>query len=102
VEKLVRDQIPDIIRREGREPQIRVAAPDELMPLLRAKLVEEAHEFANTPSLEELADLLEVMHAILHARGWKFSELEAKAETKRQARGAFACGWVLSIDERSV
>ena len=77
MEKLVRDQIPDIIRSEGREPQIRVAAPDELMPLLQAKLVEEAREFASTPTLEELADVVEVIHAHLHARGRKLSELEA-------------------------
>jgi predicted house-cleaning noncanonical NTP pyrophosphatase (MazG superfamily) len=45
-EKLIRDRVPQIIRAQGDEPIVRFADPGEYRELLRAKLVEEAHEVA--------------------------------------------------------
>ena len=40
-------------------------------------------------SIEELADMLEVMYAIAKARGWSVSKLEAVRREKAEKRGAF-------------
>ena len=60
--KLVRDLIPDIIRKSGRQPEIRHLVGDELIAALGAKLVEEAQEAADVVGsrddlVEELADV---------------------------------------------
>lgn len=40
------------------------------------KLNEELAEYQESKSLEELADLLEVVQAVVKARGWTLEELE--------------------------
>jgi predicted house-cleaning noncanonical NTP pyrophosphatase (MazG superfamily) len=65
VNKLVRDNILDIIRAEGLDPIIHVADDQEFAAQLRAKLNEEVDEFLTSDDdLEELADILEVLHAL--------------------------------------
>jgi len=59
--KLVRDHIPELIRREGRQCETQVASEEEFVSLLRSKLIEEAQEAATASDAEmvkELADLL--------------------------------------------
>ena len=41
-------------------------------------------------SLEELADLLEVMEAVVAARGYSWEQLMAVKDEKKAARGGFA------------
>ena len=55
--KLVRDLIPDIIRKSGRDPEIRQLGGDELIAALGAKLVEEAQEAADVVGIRD--DLVE-------------------------------------------
>lgn len=57
---------------------------------LRAKLLEEVGEYLRDPSLGELADVYEVVHALAAADldvPWQAVEREAKS--KRQERGGF-------------
>lgn len=58
--------------------------------LLDEKLNEELAEYQESKSLEELADLLEVMGAVVAARGWTWDELTALRKEKRRQRGGFA------------
>ena len=97
MEKLVRDGIPDRIRAKGEKPQVRVADAAERRTLLARKLVEEASEFAAGPCLEELADVLEVMRALLDEHGLTMGDVEHAAETKRRERGGFGAGYVLTL-----
>lgn len=87
--KLVRDLIPDIIREKGEVPVIEILDEDKFYVALRSKLIEEANEFAAKPSLEELADVMEVVDALLGMHGWTRDELLAAQEKKRGERGAF-------------
>ena len=48
----------------------------------------EAHSYARE-DLEELADLLEVMQAVVKARGWTLEELEQLRADKAARRGGF-------------
>ncbi|MBV1822093.1 nucleoside triphosphate pyrophosphohydrolase, partial [Bacteroidales bacterium MSK.15.36] len=62
--KLVRDNIPEIIEKDGKKFDIRYAHKEELISLLEAKLQEEAKEFFEDKNLEELADLMEVIFGL--------------------------------------
>lgn len=100
-EKLVRDGIPDLIRASGREPRERFAALSEQSSLLKDKLLEEVLEFTSDGTLEELADVTEVVRAILDFHGWSLSALEALRCQKYSTHGGFKLSTVLMIDEET-
>ncbi|MCU1591964.1 MAG: Uncharacterized protein JWP11_3220 [Frankiales bacterium] len=90
--KLVRDLIPDLIRRSGREPVVRELNPTEYLVALDNKLLEEAHELraaAVEDRLEEAADVYEVLTAIARSLGVTIAEVADRADMKRAARGGF-------------
>ena len=87
--KLVRDRIPEIIEQAGKTPVTRILSDEEYVSELDRKLNEECAEYQADKSIEELADMLEVMYAIAEARGWTVSELEAVRKSKTEKRGGF-------------
>ena len=87
--KLVRDLIPDIICRDGKECEWEVMNEADYLKALDQKLTEEAQEFCAGPCEEEIADVLEVIDALCLAHGYDMeSILRIKAEKKAQ-RGGF-------------
>ncbi|MBS3088719.1 nucleoside triphosphate pyrophosphohydrolase [Candidatus Pacearchaeota archaeon] len=64
--KLVRDKIPEIIIRDGGNPKSRFADDEEFWQKLKEKLVEETNEFVESENEEELADIYEVLDAIIN------------------------------------
>ena len=68
--KLVRDRIPEIIEADGKICICETLSDADYIDLLDQKLNEELVEYQESKSLEELADLLEVMQAVVKARGW--------------------------------
>ncbi|SEK46044.1 nucleoside triphosphate pyrophosphohydrolase [Haloferax larsenii] len=94
-DKLVRDDIPEVIRESGETPITHVADGDEFDRRLREKLVEEADEFAEDGRLEELADVVAVVDAVLDRRGEDWETIEALAGEKAENRGGFEDGVVL-------
>ncbi len=87
--KLVRDNIPDIIRKNGEEPIVEILDDVQYKRLLSMKLLEEVNEYIEDENIEELADVYEVFLAILKSRGIEMSEVEKMALEKRNKRGAF-------------
>ena len=87
--KLVRDKIPEIIENAGKKPVTHTLSKDEYITELDKKLNEECAEYQADKSIEELADMLEVMYAIAEARGWSVSKLEAVRKSKAEKRGGF-------------
>lgn len=87
--KLVRDKIPEIIEKTGKVCHIHTLTSDEYLAELDRKLNEECAEYQTDKSLEELADMLEVMYAIAEARGYSVEELEKVRAEKAEKRGAF-------------
>ena len=67
--KLVGDRIPEIIIADGKKPITRILDNDEYLRELDKKLNEEIAEYQADKSLEEMADVLEVLFAICEARG---------------------------------
>ena len=94
--KLVRDRIPELIANCGKICVTQIVTGKSVrQDLLRAKLLEEFAEYCDEPSLEELADIAEVVFALAAELGYNQSALLAAAEQKRADRGGFATGVVL-------
>jgi len=90
-EKLVRDRIPEIIQKSGGQPVTRILTEDaEYLQALEQKLDEETGEFHESKSLEELADLLEVIYALTEATGHSREELQEAFDAKHRSRGGFS------------
>ncbi|MED4046765.1 phosphoribosyl-ATP pyrophosphohydrolase [Priestia aryabhattai] len=91
--KLVRDNILEIIKAEGLNYNAKILTSDELLVEVKAKMIEEANEFMEAAekkeAVEELADILELIHASLGAYGVDFEELEAIRKEKKEKRGGF-------------
>ena len=88
--KLVRDNIPQLITADGNKPITRTLEQEEYLQELDRKLDEEVAEYQSDKSLEEMADVLEVLFAICEARGHSVEELMVVIDEKREKRGGFA------------
>ena len=87
--KLVRDNIPEIIKNSGKECDIEILSDEDYLKMVDAKLDEELAEYHKEQNLEELADLLEVLYAASNARGYSVEDLEVCRIKKRKERGGF-------------
>lgn len=87
--KLVRDKIPEIIQKTGKKAVVNIADKQEYRKLLDAKLQEEVNEYQESKSLEELADICEVIHAIIEEKGIYWNELDKIRQCKYEDRGGF-------------
>lgn len=87
--KLVRDRIPEIIEASGAKCKTEILSDDKYLEMIDAKLDEELAEYHKDQNIEELADLLEVIHAAAIARGYTIEELEAVRTAKAEKRGGF-------------
>jgi predicted house-cleaning noncanonical NTP pyrophosphatase (MazG superfamily) len=91
-DKLVRDHIPEIIRQDGRQCGVEVMREEEYVHALKEKLVEEAQEAADARPedlVKELADLSEVIDALIIACGFDRQVVVVKQEERRRSRGGF-------------
>lgn len=87
--KLVRDLIPQIIERTGKTCITSVLSDEEYLQMVDEKLSEELAEYHADGSIEELADLIEVIYAAAKARGYTIEQLESVRLEKVQQRGSF-------------
>jgi predicted house-cleaning noncanonical NTP pyrophosphatase (MazG superfamily) len=99
-DKLVRDKIPNIIKKDGVKSKFHVADEKEYRQKLNEKLREEVEEFIEKPSAEEIADVLEVIEAIARINGIGIEDIKEQKLTKRSLRGGFSKRIILdSTDE---
>ena len=87
--KLVRDKIPEHIKSKGGIPIIHIANDEEYWQKLKEKLQEEIKEFLEAESIEEMADVLEVIDAILLYKKFDKKELQKIKNKKLEERGGF-------------
>ena len=87
--KLVRDNIPDIILKDNELPSTRILSDEEYIKELDRKLMEEVNEYLENDNIEEMVDILEVIRAILDYKGVTYDEIEEKRIKKATKRGGF-------------
>lgn len=91
--KLVRDRIPAIIERAGKTFTVRLLDEEEYKEELRKKAFEELEEYIQAATdgaaLEELADLLEIIHALAECHGSSIEQVEQIRAQKAKERGGF-------------
>ncbi|MCK9224609.1 MAG: nucleoside triphosphate pyrophosphohydrolase, partial [Candidatus Muirbacterium halophilum] len=74
--KLIRDNIPQIIKKSGKECDIEILTDNEYIKELDKKLEEEYIEYKESKNIEELADIVEVIYAIIESRKITLKEFE--------------------------
>lgn len=90
--KLVRDNIPTIIKNNGETPVTKILNDVEYKEELEKKLYEEYQEVIESSGndrIEELADMLEVIRALAGLEGKCLSDIISVADKKNEKRGAF-------------
>jgi predicted house-cleaning noncanonical NTP pyrophosphatase (MazG superfamily) len=91
--KLVRDRIPEIIESSGKRFSTKILDNQEYIKELRNKAREELDEYLyaenDNDAIEELADLLEIIHALAECHGVSFKEVEEVRQKKAEKRGGF-------------
>ncbi|RLL42664.1 phosphoribosyl-ATP pyrophosphohydrolase [Oceanobacillus piezotolerans] len=91
--KLVRDGIPEIIKSNGKKAKVEILQQDRYILELKKKLREEVEEYqsasTNQEGLEELADILEVIHSLSRVHRASIEELEQIRSSKANKRGSF-------------
>lgn len=90
--KLVRDNIPEIIKSNGENPITRLLDDEEYKKELERKLLEEYNEVLESSGdnrMEELADMLEVMISIAELENKTLEDIINICEEKRKKRGGF-------------
>jgi len=87
--KLVRDRIPEIIMASGKEAKYHIATKQEYQTLLKEKLMEECREYLESEDVEELADILEVVEALVENSEVAWVKLMEMKIKKARERGGF-------------
>ena len=107
-EKLIRDRIPDVAAREGRQLLTRIANEQEIDRLFGYKLIEESAEIVEALALgkqdaliDELADLQTVIDDLASHKGISRATVEQRVRDKRAARGGFETRLVLQGARRA-
>ncbi len=110
--KLVRDNMVEIYEHDvqnkisAHDYKVRYMSPEETLEKLKDKLLEEAQEVFEaygevdkTNLKEEMADVIEVIDAMLYHNKISLAEVLAIRDAKRKAKGGFEKGIFLeSID----
>ncbi|MFB4165606.1 phosphoribosyl-ATP pyrophosphohydrolase [Alteribacillus sp. JSM 102045] len=91
--KLVRDYIPQIIEKDGKKCIIRTLNEKEFATELKKKLQEETAEYLQADNdqeaLEELADVMEIIHSFAEVHGGNIEIVEKIRREKQESRGGF-------------
>lgn len=87
--KLVRDKIPKIIQSNNEICKYRVLDNEEYLKELNIKLKEEVIEYLESEDIEEIADIEEVLRAIIEAKQVTIQDFENIRQNKVNKRGSF-------------
>ena len=99
--KIVRDKIPEIIMQNGGTCTIKTVDDKTAIKMLISKLHEEANELdefiGKNGSLDELADIAEVLSFLTVKMGWTWEDVERVRKIKLDDKGGFATNTILLV-----
>lgn len=98
--KLVRSKVIEKLKRKGIEHTAHFAGEMEYEKSLYEKLVEEAQEFRQARTKEELADVQEVVRQLIIHHGWDPAEIEKIRLEKLEKEGGFDQPIILDTCEK--
>jgi predicted house-cleaning noncanonical NTP pyrophosphatase (MazG superfamily) len=87
--KLARNNIHENLAAKGETAVTHILSDQEYKAALFKKLQEEVNEFLEEPIPEELADILEVIHALAPIVAGSWEELEKVRKEKLAIRGGY-------------
>jgi predicted house-cleaning noncanonical NTP pyrophosphatase (MazG superfamily) len=91
--KLVRDRIPEIIEQQGKKFTTSILSEGQYISELKKKANEELQEYIDAQNdeeaLEELADLLEIIHSLANIHNGTMETVEKIRREKAVKRGGF-------------
>ncbi|WML53325.1 nucleoside triphosphate pyrophosphohydrolase [Neobacillus sp. PS3-12] len=91
--KLVRDRIPEIIEKNGKQYTSKILDNQEYLKELWKKVYEELDEYIHSKSqaetIAELVDVLEVIYALAEYHGVTIDEIEEIRKRKVEEKGGF-------------
>lgn len=90
--KLIRDNIPEIIKSSGGVCETRILNNEEFEMELRKKLVEESKEVLNSSKEElmgELADVLQLINNLVKNNELTMEDVQNEMKLKKKERGGF-------------
>ena len=87
--KLVRDNMPEIIKEQGNVPVVEILEGENYFDALNKKLAEEIAEYFENYNVEELVDIVEVVYAIVKYNGLSLDDFNGLRLKKYGERGGF-------------
>ena len=87
--KLVRDKIPEEIENQGKECKYEILDDEKYSKELDKKLLEEVNEYISDHSEKEMADVQEVLKAIIKYRNIDEKRVEELRKAKELKKGGF-------------
>ena len=92
-EKLIRDKIPEIIKKDNAIPKISILSQKKFIKELKRKIFEEAEELKTAKNkdeiINELADISEILLTIAKTEKINWKRIEQKRKMKFKERGGF-------------
>lgn len=98
--KLVRDKVPSLVTKDGGSYTLQLLSPLEHQTEITKKLIEEVHEYSEAPTkekaLEELVDIVELVHAAIKLHDVSPDAFEQMRQAKKKLKGGFEKGIYLN------
>ena len=87
--KLVRDRIPEIIEKSGKQCETEILSDEMYLEMIDKKLDEELAEYHKNQNPEEWANPVQVIYTAAEVREFTVGQLEQIHLWKKAQRGAF-------------
>jgi predicted house-cleaning noncanonical NTP pyrophosphatase (MazG superfamily) len=91
--KLIRDKILEIIKKNGETPFWKILNKKEFLKELKKKILEEAEEVIKAKTkkemINEIIDIQELLDTLILELKFKKSEIKKEQRMKREKRGGF-------------
>lgn len=101
--KLIRDKMPEVARKQGKQIKVRNATTDqEYWYLLKNKLQEEVNELGENSDMESIIDIIDVVEAIMKFKKYDRRMLDAVRENKAIEYGKFNDRMVLEESDQEI